>query len=160
MPQGEMKRQREKNNKWVGKAQGESGRCVFSSAPLCFITAALCTAHCRAAVAEPLWPGRDLNPPSPPPLAPSLFRCSVQRCSSGLRGKFLLAVPLTTGNQPIGTVLAPLTEQHVHALHFLTKICHSNPKVPATVKGDYHFFGGGISFPPPLHLWLFLPYLR
>lgn len=67
----------------------------------------------------------------------------------------MLAVPLTTGNQPIGTVLAPLTEQHVHALHFLTKICHSNPKMPATVKGDYHCFGGGISFPPPLHLWLF-----
>lgn len=120
--------------------------------------------------AEPLWrsqcgdtvawqrfePPSPPHPPSPPLPAPSLFRCSVQRCSSGLRGKFLLAVPLTTGNQPIGTVLAPLTERHVHALHFLTKICHSNPPDARNCEGRLSFFlGGGISFPPPLHLWLF-----
>lgn len=131
-----------------GKGAGSVGQmCVFLVSTLFHYGCPLhCTlrSRCGGASVETLWPGRDLNPPSPPP-APTLFRCSVQRCSSGLRGKFFLAVPLTTGNQPIEIVLPPLTEQHVHSLHFLTKICHSNPEMPATVKGDYHFFGGFLS---------------
>lgn len=127
-----------------GKGAGSVGQmCVFLVSTLFHYGCPLyCTlqSRCGGASVETLWPGRDFNPPNPHP-APTLFRCSVQRCSSGLRGKFFLAVPLTTGNQPIEIVLPPLTEQHVHSLHFLTKICHSNPKMPATVKGDYHFLG-------------------
>lgn len=123
-----------------GKGAGSVGQmCVFLvSTPFHYGRPLHCTLQSRCGGATVAWQRFE-----PPPPHPSLFRCSVQRCSSGLRGKFFLAVPLTTGNQPIETVLAPLTEQHVHSLHFLTKICHSNPKIPATVEGDYHFFGGG-----------------
>lgn len=140
MPQGEMKRQREKNNKWMGR-RGER------RADVCFPARRSVSLRPPSALhtAEPLWPSQcgdtvarqRLEPPLPPcpPAprlpAPSLFRCSVQRCSSELRGKFFLAVPLTTGDQPIGIVFAPLAEQHVHALHLLTKICHSKPTSPA-----------------------------
>lgn len=111
MPRGEMKRQREKNNKWVGRERVQE-MCFplsLSSSLFCFITSALCSADCSVSVAELVWSHCGLA------LAETLktLRCSVLRCSSGLRGEISPAAPLTAGDWTIEMVLPPLTEQHI-----------------------------------------------
>lgn len=93
----------------------------------------LCRQYClcgRGSL-ETLWPQRNLKN--------HLMFCS--EVLSGLRGEISLAVPLTTRHWTIEMALPLLTEYRLF-LHFPTKICHSNPKIPAAgeQQGDSFFF--------------------
>lgn len=149
---------------WNEKAEGGKKitgweRCSECRADVCFprlhsvslrLPSALHTAQSLCMAAQ-MWRHCSLaeiwtSPPKPSvhPLAP--FRCSLLRCSSGQRGKFFPAVPLSRADWPIEIVLPPLTEQRVRSLHLLTKIRHLKP------NRETHCHGLGFISPSHLHL--------
>lgn len=138
MPHVEMKRERKKLTKGWKKMEKAFNRCVFlpASSSLSILFHYLCPLFCRQhclcgkGSSETLWPGRDLKTP--------LMFCSEVLFRAKRRN--ISGCPINYYRLWNG-ITSPDWAAHWHCLHFPTKICLSNPKIPAAgeQQGDCFF---------------------
>lgn len=142
MSQGEMKKQWVKKNKWTGEAEKASGRCVFSHFPGLYSFHYLCPLFCRLqclcgrSSLESLWTlncvcvdeGCRLGkkPQNTQMFSSELLFRAKRRNLSGC--------PINCWRLDWNGITSPDWAAHWLSFHFLTKICHSNPKIPAAGK--------------------------